>query len=310
METNIYQIVNQLTIPYARLKSKINSTDPAYLLIVLGCVWGSSFILIKNILPCFSPVQYALMRIIITGTCFLPWFFSSIKKVTRQQWYWLVLLGLMGYFFSYLLMGLSQTHIDSSLAGILASLSPLATFIVGISFFQQEFRWKNFWGIALGLLGCLVLILFDRTHHNIDVGYYSLFMIGSIILSAFTINITQKHLHGLSPYIISSISFGSMTLPALLIFLLVTDWSALNQDVNLVSCSLAVLCLAVIGTVMGSLMYFHIINRSGALYTSTVTYIMPIVAILLGMLDGELIHINSVVGLAFIIGGIKLIRST
>jgi len=310
METNIYQIVNIRLIFSSNLISKINKTDPAYLLIILGCVWGSSFILIKRILPCFSPVQYALLRIIITGFCFLPWFVSSINKVSRTQWMWLVLLGLMGYFFSYLLMGLSQTHIDSSLAGILASLSPLATFIVGISFFQQEFRWKNFWGIALGLSGCLALILFDRAHHGIDVGYYSLFMIGSVILSAFTINITQKHLQGLSPYIISSISFGSMTLPALLVFLFVTDWSATAQYSPLLSCSLAAFCLSVIGTVLGSLMYFHIISRSGALYTSTVTYIMPIVAIFLGMLDGELIHVNSILGLGLIIGGIKLIRAT
>jgi len=280
------------------------------LLIILGCVWGSSFMLIKRILPCFSPVQYALIRIMITGICFIPWFIRSTRLVSRAQWLWLLLLGLMGYFSSYLLMGLSQTRIDSSLAGILASLSPLATFIVGISFFQQQFRWKNFWGIALGLSGCLILIWFDRAHHGLDVGFYSLFMIGSIILSAFTINITQKHLHGLSPYVISSISFGSMTLPALLLFFIVTDWTSINQQSPWLSCSLAALCLSVIGTVLGSLLYFHIINRSGALYTSTVTYIMPIVAIFLGMLDGELIHVNSIVGLALIIGGIKLIRAT
>lgn len=239
----------------------------------------------------------------------MPWFIPSLRKVNRTQWLWLLLLGLMGYFSSYLLMGLSQTHIDSSLAGILASLSPLATFVVGISFFQQEFRWKNFWGIALGLLGCLVLIWFDRAHHGVDVGFYSLFLIGSVVLSAFTINVTQKHLHGLSPYIISSISFGSITLPALLLFAVVTDWSTAAQHGPLLSCSLAAIGLSVIGTVMGSLLYFHIIARSGALYTSTVTYIMPVVAIFLGMLDGELIHVNSLVGLGLIIGGIKLIRA-
>lgn len=266
--------------------------------------------LIKRILPCFSPIQYALLRIIITGICFMPWFIPSFRKVSRTQWLWLLVLGMLGYFSSYLLMGLSQTHIDSSLAGILASLSPLATFVVGISFFQQPFRWNNFWGIALGLSGCVILIVFDRAHHGIDVGFYSLFMIGSIILSAFTINITQKHLHGLSPYIISSISFGSMTLPALLLFLMVTDWTALSQQGPLLSCSLSVLCLSVIGTVLGSLMYYYIISRSGALYTSTVTYIMPIVAIFLGMLDGESIHLNSLLGLGMIIGGIKLIRAT
>ena len=292
------------------LPFKTKRDDASFLLIVLGCIWGSSFILIKRILPCFNPIQFALLRIIFTGLCFTPWFLSSYKKINRKQFSWLLLLGLMGYFFAYSLMGLSQTHISSSLAGILASLNPLATFVIGIAFFRQSFRWKNFWGIAMGLLGSLVLILFDRAHGETSVGFYSLFMIGSVIFSSITINITQNHLSGLSPYVIASVSFVGMALPALVLFTTTADWTSLSAHPQILTCLMSAATLAMVGTVIGSLLYYHIISKAGALYTSTVTYIIPVVAILWGLIDGELVHWNNLVGLGLIIGGIKLIRST
>ncbi|MBK6389833.1 MAG: EamA family transporter [Saprospiraceae bacterium] len=276
-------------------------------MVALGCIWGSSFILIKRILPCYTPIQYALCRIIITGICFSPWILSSFKKATISQRTWVFIIGVLGYFMSYLLMGVSQTRIDSSLAGILTSLTPLFTFIVGLMFFSQPFRWKSFMGVGMGLIGCLVLII--EGNEGLSVQFYSLFLIGSVIISSFTINLVQKHLKGLRAIEITSLSFGGLVIPSLMVLLVATNWQDTVPNPLMTSCTLALIGLALVGTVLGSLLYYHILSRSGALYTSTVTYIIPLTAIIWGVVDGEHVGWEEIIGFAFILGGIKLIRN-
>ena len=275
---------------------------------MLGCIWGSSFIMIKKILPCYTPIQYALGRVIATGLCFSIWLPQSIQKINKNQLKWLVIVAATGYFMSYLFMGISQTRISSSLAGILSSLNPLATFVIGIALFGQSFKWSNMAGITIGLVGCTLLV-FSRSGGSIQFQFYSLFLILSIVVSGFSINVVQKKLKGLSALVIASISFGCLVLPCALLFFTMTDWRHPFNHPAIVSCSLAFLFLTLVSTVFGSLVYFHLISRTGALYTSTVTYIIPMMAIFLGVLDGEVVGWTALIGFSFIIGGIKLVRA-
>lgn len=206
-------------------------------------------------------------------------------------------------------MGLSQTHIGSSVAGILASLNPMFTFIFGLIFFNQSFRWKNLWGIVVGLLGCLFLLFTGEGHTGWQIEHYALFMILSVVMSSITINIIQKQLKGLGSIAIASLTFGILVIPALLFFVIGTDYQAPFNHPQIIRCSLAFLCLCIVSTVIGSLMYYHIIARMGALYTSTVTYIIPLMAIVWGVLDGESIGWNEIIGFIFILGGIRLVRA-
>ncbi|MEO5583587.1 MAG: DMT family transporter [Saprospiraceae bacterium] len=303
LETNFRKTLKSLDPNLSRPR------DTGFLLVVLGLIWGSSFILIKRILPCFSPVQYALGRIILTGICFSPWIFNSLKQVSRKQLLWAILVALMGYLGSYLFMGLSQTHIGSGVAGILASLNPMFTFIFGLIFFNQTFRWKNLWGIVVGLFGCLFLLFTGEGHAGWQIEHYALFMIGSVIMSSITINIIQKQLKGLVSIEIASITFGILVVPALLFFLIGTDYRAPFNHSEILHCSMAFICLCIVSTVVGSLMYYHLIGRMGALYTSTVTYIIPLMAIVWGVLDGESIGWHEFIGFIFILGGIRLVRA-
>jgi drug/metabolite transporter (DMT)-like permease len=264
--------------------------------------------MIKRILPCFTPVQYALGRIIVTGLFFSPWILRAFKQINRTQLFWLVIVGLTGYLGAYLFMGLSQTHVSSSVAGILASLNPMFTFVLGLIFFKQSFRWKNLWGILLGLFGCGLLLFTGKGHEGWRIEHYTFFMIISVFISAITINIIQIHLKGLASIHIAAGSFGILILPALIIFLTCTDTYSPLHNPGLLHCLLALVCLGLVSTVLGSLMYYHLIARKGALYTSTVTYIIPLMAIVWGLLDGESIAWNAIAGFIFILGGIRLIR--
>ena len=236
------------------VKYDYNSASPFSLLIVLGIVWGSSFILIAHILPCYTPIQYALLRVLLTGLCLSPWCIKYLKTVNKAQLLWLFSLGALGYFISYLFMGISQKHISSSLAGILSSLAPLFTFILGTIFFNHEFKWKNILGISLGLIGCLFIVLFRKSgnSHSKET-YYMYFMFVSVLSSAIALNISQSKLKGIPPLAISSVSFGTAGILALIGFLSITDWSALTMHPQIVSCTASLLCLSIVGTALASL---------------------------------------------------------
>ena len=291
------------------VKYDYNSASPFSLLIVLGIVWGSSFILIAHILPCYTPIQYALLRVMLTGLCLSPWCIKYLKTVNKAQLLWLFSLGALGYFISYLFMGISQKHISSSLAGILSSLAPLFTFVLGTIFFKHEFKWKNILGISLGLIGCLFIVLFRKSgNSHSEETYYMYFMFVSVLSSAIALNISQSKLKGIPPLAISSVSFGTAGILALIGFLSITDWSALTMHPQIVSCTASLLCLSIVGTALASLVYFHIMKITNALYTSTVTYIIPIVAVLWGLTANEQVSSNQIIGLGLIIGGIRLLR--
>lgn len=290
-------------------KYDYNNASPSSLLLLLGIVWGSSFILIAHILPCYTPVQYAFLRVLLTGICLSPWCIKYIKLVNREQLLWLFSLGALGYFISYLFMGISQKHISSSLAGILSSLAPLFTFVLGVVFFKHEFKWKQIFGISLGLVGCLFIVLFRKVNngYNEDSKYmYVMFV--SVLSSAVALNISQSKLKGIPPLAIASVSFGTASLMAIPGFLIVTDWNVLNAHPKIISCTASLLCLSILGTALASLVYFHIMKITNALYTSTVTYIIPIVAVLWGLTANEHVSWNQVIGLGLIIGGIRLLR--
>lgn len=290
-------------------KYDYNTASPSSLLILLGIVWGSSFILIAHILPCYTPVQYAFLRVLLTGLCLSPWCIKYIKLVNREQLLWLFSLGALGYFISYLFMGISQQHISSSLAGILSSLAPLFTFVLGILFFKHEFKWKQIFGISLGLIGCLFIVLFRKVNKVYDEeSKYMYFMFVSVLSSSIALNISQSKLKGIPPLAIGSVSFGTASLLAIPGFIIITDWDILFDHPKIISCTASLLCLSIIGTALASLVYFHIMKITNALYTSTVTYIIPIVAVLWGLTTNEHITCNQTIGLGLIIGGIRLLR--
>lgn len=218
-------------------------------------------------------------------------------------------MGLTGYLGSYLFMGLSQRHVPSNQAGVLSSLAPLFTFIVGIIFFSQPFKWSKALGVGLGLIGCL-FILFASGKASGKFGFepYALFMIGSVFCSGVSINLVQKYLRGIPTFKSTAVSYGAWVFPSLFIFIFFTDWRSSFQNEHIWVCMACFCCLSLLGTVLATLIYYHIISLHGALYTSTVTYIIPITALMWGFIDGESIYILEMLGFAFILGSIKLIR--
>lgn len=274
----------------------------------LGLLWGCSFILIKRGLVCFSPIQTASLRIGISALAFLPMFLWHIKKVDWSKLKYYVIVGMAGSGIPAILFANAQTQISSSISGILNSLTPLFTFVFGIAFFNTEGTLRKFLGVLLGLAGASILIMFGKEMGQSGHILYGMMVVLATMCYATSVNTVKKHLQDIHPIALSAVSFQIIGIPAWII-LWKTDFIGTVQYDHEALISLGYLfVLAIVGTTLATILFFGLVQKTDALFGSMTTYIIPIMAVILGFLDGEVFSMLHVLGMACILVGVYLSR--
>jgi drug/metabolite transporter (DMT)-like permease len=182
------------------------------ILVVLSMIWGSSFILIKKSLIAFSPEQVACLRISISALAFIPFLAARFKRIDWKKWRYFLLVGVTGSALPSFLFAFAQTQINSTMAGILNSLTPLFTLILGMLFFGAPFILKKTGGVFLGLLGAILLILWSNDQGLSGHWVYALLVIGATICYATSVNTVGAFLKDVHSVTISAVSFSFMGL--------------------------------------------------------------------------------------------------
>lgn len=271
------------------------------ILIVLALIWGSSFILMKKALVHLEPVQVGALRMIFTAAVLIPVGYRGLSRISKNQWVYIVITALVGTFFPVFLFAFAVQNIDSSVVSILNSLTPLNTLVVGALFFGFSFLRKQFLGVLIGLVGALILI-FKGAELNPDQNYAYAFLIVLASLGyAFNVNILKKYLDDLSALTITTGNFVVLLLPALVV-LLFTGFFRADYIIEAKSSLFYLALLAVFGTAMAKTLFNKLVKVSSPIFSSSVTYLIPIVAIFWGVLDGERIHLDQ-----FLAGGLILL---
>lgn len=271
------------------------------ILIVLALIWGSSFILMKKALVHLDPVQVGALRMIFTAAVLIPVGYRGLSRISKNQWIYIVITALVGTFFPVFLFAFAVQNIDSSVVSILNSLTPLNTLVVGALFFGFSFLRKQFLGVLIGLVGALILI-FKGAELNPDQNYAYAFLIVLASLGyAFNVNILKKYLDDLSALTITTGNFVVLLLPALVV-LLFTGFFRADYIIEAKSSLFYLALLAVFGTAMAKTLFNKLVKVSSPIFSSSVTYLIPIVAIFWGVLDGERIHLDQ-----FLAGGLILL---
>ncbi len=271
-------------------------------LIILSIIWGSSFILIKKALINLSPVQVGALRIIFTAITLFIVGFKQISSISKKQWYYIFLTAVLGTFFPAFLFAFAVKNIDSSITSILNSLTPLNTLIIGALFYGFPFLRKQFLGIIIGLIGALFLIL-KGAEINPDQNYfYALFIVIASVGYAFNVNILKKHLNDLNALAITTGNFLILFFPALIV-LWKTDFIHIETIQNTKESLYYLILLSVFGTAMAKTLFNRLVQISSPIFSSSVTYLIPIIAIFWGLLDGEKLHISQLfAGILILIG--------
>jgi drug/metabolite transporter (DMT)-like permease len=276
------------------------------ILVVLSLIWGSSFILIKKALIGFTPFQIGGIRILITAVILLLIAAKSILKIQKHQWKYIFWTAVLGSFFPSFLFAFAIQGIDSSIASILNSLLPLDTIIVGALFFGAAFRRNQLFGIVIGFIGTAILILAGAQLNDNQNYSYALFAVVSTLGYSFNVNIVKKHLDDLDSLSITTGQFLLLIIPALGVLYFTNFFSTFEYN-DLTKASLIdVLILAIAGTAVAKVLFNRLIQISSTVFSSSVTYIIPIVAVMWGIADGEKFEAVDFIAAAIILTGVYI----
>lgn len=274
------------------------------LLLLLALIWGSSFILMKKGLIDFRADQLAALRIASAGFVLLPFLMRRFKTVQRHHWPKLISVGLVGSFIPAFLFAFAQTELASGVTGVLNTFTPLATLLIGVLIFHQVVALQQWLGVLIGLAGTLVLITASASG-ELEFNSYALLIIIATICYGINLNIIKHHITDLGALTITGVSLFLVAPPALLYLLLGTPFITQVANQPEVYFSLgAILVLGVVGTAMALIIFNTVVKMTDTTFTSSVTYLIPIVALILGVLDGEPFLIEHGIGMAAILTGV------
>jgi len=279
-------------------------------LALLAITWGSSFILMKKGLEYFSPQEVAAYRISVATLVLLPFSLPNLS-VLSKNWRPLLIAGLFGNGIPAFLFAIAQTEIPSSLSGILNSLTSLFTLAIGIIFFRVAFLRFQILGVIAALIGALGLIGFGSlTEFGTYAKYSSLVVIASACYGI-AVNIIKYYLHDIKPAQITSLSFLLIGPPVAIYLFSTTDFitsSTTKPDALWGVFYLSI--LGIVGTAIAVIIFNRLIKETTAVFASSVTYLIPVVALTWGVFDGEQISLEQVAYMAIILVGIFLINSS
>ena len=295
--------------PFDLMFDLSKKTNQIFVLVFLALIWGSSFILMKKGLRSYTPIEITLYRILIVFIVFLPFCINKLKKVTKRDFFIISITGIVGSAIPYFLFIKAQTFIDSSLNGILNSITPLFTILFGTVFFSQKFNLKTIAGVIIGLFGAVGLIVVANNNINTNALLYSFLPLIGSACYALNLNIIKLYLNHISALLITGVSFLIIGPVSSYFLMAKTDFIVhlLQNDANYLN-FIYINVLGIIGTGLAVWIFNLLIKETSSVFASSVTYLIPIVAIVWGVVDGENFIFIEGLFCGVIFTGVYLIR--
>ena len=279
-----------------------------FLLLFISITWGSSFILIKKSLLVFSPYEIGAIRVVGSGLILAAIGIPAILRMRRGTLLWVIIAGFFGNFLPMFLFPIAQTQVSSSLAGILDSLVPI--FILAFSFllFGIKSKLTQIIGAIIGFIGATSLIYFSEG--NSENSQFSYAMLIVLAAASYAVNslIVKEKIPELNAVKLTAAVYTFWAIPSGIILY----YTGMIQNFEMQSSYVEPLFymgfLTVFGTAIAMLLYFKLIQNTSAVFASISSYLLPVVAIIWGILDGEKFTFWYIFGGVLIMIGIYLIR--
>ncbi len=276
------------------------------LFLILSLIWGSSFILMKLGLQSLTPYQVASIRIGSAGIVLLPFARNAFRQIPKEKIFPVLVSGLAGSFFPAYLFCLAETRIDSSLAAILNALTPLFAVLAGVLFFDLKVSPKKILGVLTGFVGLVLLPLVAKKQINFANIEYALLILAATICYGINVNLVGRYLGQISSLRVVSLSFSFLIIPSICILWANGYFQLALLTRGLVLSTAAASVLGIGGTAIATTLFYLLIKRTGAVFASLVTYGVPLVALLWGLLAGESISFPEILCLILILAGVAL----
>ena len=275
--------------------------------ILLCIIWGSSFILMKASKNELTWAQIASLRIFSAGIVMLPFAFFHFSRIPLKKMPLVILSAVSGNLLpAYLFAGAIAKNIDSGLAGILNSLTPICVVVTGIIFFKSKTENRKTFGVLIGFAGLTLLTLAGKGGISFENVEYTLWILLATILYGFNINIVGHYLKDINPIHLAVVSIAFMIIPTGIVL-----WQGnflqlpFDDDATLLAVINSVM-LGIAGTAIATALFYVLVKKAGGLFASLVTYGIPFVALAWGFIFGENITLLQIGCLGIILSGVYL----
>ena len=275
------------------------------LLLILSLIWGSSFILIKRGLEVYPPGEVGALRIVAAAICLLPIALPKFRKLSGYHIRLLFASGILGSFIPAFLFAVGQTRLDSGITGALNALTPIFVLVIGVFFYKQKVAKSQVLGLVIAFVGTAVLLLAGSGGDLSQLNYYALFIVLATLCYGTNLNVVKFHLVGLNPLLITAVSIVFMGPLAATYLFGFTDFIRNLQHAEGAWRALGFISLlGIVGTAIALVLFNHLVQITTPIFTSTVTYFIPLVAIAWGLVDGEVLITGQIIGVLAVFGGV------
>jgi len=280
------------------------------LLLGLGAVWGSSFIIMKKASVVFSFWQISALRLIFAGAIAIPLVYKHLHKIKKAEWSGIFIVSIIGNIIPSLLFAFASSRINSATSGILNALSPIFTLLLGMWLYDFVPKRFHFLGAFLGILGC-ILVLQGKDTMNVQVPnlwfYYMLPVLGSFCYGI-SVNTIKSKLQNLKPIISGATPFLIGGCFGLLVLPFTHTKMPLVFDTQFINALMLLAILGIVGSTISMVLFNKLVQLNSAMFASSVTFIMPVFALLWGIWDHENIRPLQVMGMLIILFAVYIIR--
>jgi len=281
------------------------------MLAVLACVWGSSFILMKKGMfasdgtAIFSDSQVGALRMLIAGSVLLPFAIRAVTKIkTFKQFLLLGIVGLSGNFFPAFLFTYAETGLSSGFAGMLNSFTPIFTILIGFFIYKIRLTPIQLIGVAIGSVGIVLLMIAGKSLSMTGTWYHILAIVLATVLYAVSLTTIKYKLQEFKSFEITSLAFLIILIPSIIANFQFGTLKTLQENPNAWEGLGYISILAIVGTALAVILFNQLISTSSALFASSVTYFIPIVAVLFGISYGEKIGWSQVGSMVIVLLGV------
>lgn len=281
------------------------------LLILLAVVWGSSFILMKKGMhtsegfPIFSDVQVGALRVLIAGLVLSPFAIYHLRKIkTMSQFFMLTIVGFSGNFFPAFLFTYAETGLSSGYAGMLNSFTPIFTILIGFFVFKIRLTPLQIVGVLIGTVGIVLLMIAGKNLTITGTWYHIFAIVLATLMYGISLNTIKHTLQMFKAVEITSLAFFIVLGPAIFVNYSAGTWQTIQTNKFAMEGLGYIAILAIVGTALAVIVFNQIISYSSALFASSVTYFIPIVAVIIGMFYGERIGWSQVASMGVVLMGV------
>lgn len=283
-----------------------NKSFNIFIFITLSFIWGSSFILMKKGLVALTAYQVASIRIISSGLVLLPVAIRHFRTVPQNKLGLVFLSGMLGSLFPAYLFCIAEENIDSALAGMLNALTPVFVIITGALLFSTKASFNKVTGIMVSLGGSILLFFAQPGFHENSNVADILLIVTATVMYGINVNMVGKHLGNIPSLHIVSIALTLNAIPAFIVLYMSGYFAEANLNTAIYAATGYTVILGIMGTALASVIFYMLIKRAGTVFSSLVTYAIPLVAVMWGVISGEKTGWKQVVCLIIILSGVYI----